>query len=122
MERKSSVVKARPSILAGTWYPEDKGTLSQLIDRYLSQAPKTDLRGQLIGLLAPHAGYVYSGLMAAYAYKQLQGLHFDTAIILGPNHHSIFRDIVVTDKDYYETPLGLVPVNRDLLARLSKKI
>ncbi len=103
--------KVREPAFAGQFYPDDKGRLASMIDGYLSSAPaRQDLWG-VRGLVSPHAGYVYSGPVAAHAYRQLKGSRYGTVIVLGPNHRSYMRKAYIPDADYYETPLGRVPVS-----------
>ncbi|MEA3459333.1 MAG: AmmeMemoRadiSam system protein B [Chloroflexota bacterium] len=101
----------RRSVIAGSWYPGTKDELEQMLDGFLAKAEKEELEGQLMGLIAPHAGYVYSGQVAAYAYKQLEGLSFDEVAVISPVHRMYVGRFAVTDKAYYETPLGLVEVD-----------
>jgi AmmeMemoRadiSam system protein B/AmmeMemoRadiSam system protein A len=75
--------------------------------------------------VVPHAGYIYSGPVAAYAYKGISGKSYDTVVIIGPSHRTRFRGISVYDVDRFETPLGAIPMDVDLNRRLissSKKI
>lgn len=113
----------RKSILAGTWYPGSNRELKATVDRYLANVPPALQVGDLIGLIAPHAGYVYSGQVAAYAYKQVQGLHpFDVVVVVSPLHRQYHGDFAINESDGYETPLGLVQVDRDLIDALSGKL
>lgn len=114
--------RIRPAALAGTWYPGTKATLQADIDRLLGAAQKIDLGGQLHGLVAPHAGYMFSGQIAAHAYKQLEGSSFSTAVIVGPSHRVYHPGILVSDKDYYQTPLGLVKVDNGSIKRLAEEV
>jgi len=99
----------KPAV-AGSFYPAERKELSNMIDDYLGRAQKRNVWG-IRGLVSPHAGYVYSGPVAAYGYKQLIGSRYDTVIILGPSHHVYFDKVSVGDADYYETPLGKVPIS-----------
>jgi AmmeMemoRadiSam system protein B len=76
----------------------------------------------LIGLISPHAGYAYSGQTAAYAYHQLQGLRVDTVVLMGPSHRAWVGDYAVSAEDAYETPLGLVPLDRAFIAELDERV
>lgn len=103
--------KVRSPAVAGQFYPADKGQLESMVDGYLSGAPaKLGVWG-VRGLVSPHAGYVYSGPVAAYGYRQLEGSRYGTVIVLGPSHKVYLQKAYIPDVDYYETPLGRVPVS-----------
>lgn len=92
--------------------------LADQVDRFLANVPREPLPGSLIALVAPHAGYVFSGQVAAYAYKQVQGKTFDTVILIGPSHRASFPGVSVYDRGGYETPLGTVPINVEMAREL----
>jgi len=110
----------REPAVAGVFYPKDPAELSKAIDSYLAAA-RVQPVGELRALVCPHAGYPYSGPVAAYAYKLLAGRSFDTVLVMGPSHYSDVRAGSVTDARLYRTPLGDVPVSEKarLLAMLS---
>lgn len=72
----------RESAIAGTWYPGRREELDALVARYLADAPAVTLGGELVGLVAPHAGYAYSGAVAAHAYRLLDGRHYDVVAVI----------------------------------------
>ena len=100
----------REPAVAGLFYPKDPVQLSLMIDRLLAAAPAAPV-GDLKAIVCPHAGYEFSGPVAAYAYKNLVGRHYDTVIILGPSHYALFDGASVPAVDAYRTPLGLVPIS-----------
>ena len=108
----------RPSILAGTWYPAKATILTRTIQRFLSQAEIQPVEGALKALIVPHAGYRYSGHVAAHAYRLLQNSPFTRAILIGPSHRAAFRGVSVNPQSGYETPLGVVPVDQELARRI----
>jgi AmmeMemoRadiSam system protein B len=108
----------RPSILAGNWYPGHPEKLKNMIQSFLKQAGSVPIRQKIYGLICPHAGYIYSGQTAAYAYNQMIGREFDTAVILSPMHHYGPGNYMINGDIAYETPLGNVPIDKDLLSRL----
>ncbi|MBC7264271.1 MAG: AmmeMemoRadiSam system protein B [Chloroflexi bacterium] len=114
--------RVRHSVIAGSWYPGNERALRQTIERYIQAVPPTKLEGDLIGLIAPHAGYMYSGQVAAYAYKALENLHFERVVIISPMHRLYAGPFVTTDQDYYETPLGLVKVDREMVTLIDQAI
>jgi AmmeMemoRadiSam system protein B/AmmeMemoRadiSam system protein A len=103
--------KVREPAVAGQFYPSDPGELAGQIDAYLTQAQAQPV-GELKALVCPHAGYVYSGPVAAYAYKLLEGRHYDTVVVMGPSHYAYMRACALPDAAEYRTPLGDVPISR----------
>ncbi|MBN2103105.1 AmmeMemoRadiSam system protein B [bacterium] len=112
----------RPSILAGTWYPKNPDKLKHMIQKYLDHVEIPSIKSRIFGLITPHAGYIYSGQTAAYGYKQLLHREIDVVAIFCPMHHYGPGNYVVNGDIAYETPLGDVPVNRNLLNRLKKYV
>ena len=102
----------REPAVAGAFYPEDVEELTTMVDAFLEAVE--DMDGEPIALIAPHAGYVYSGWVAAYAFKQLEGVTYDTIVIIGPNHHhATFTDISVYAEGAFQTPLGYTPIDEE---------
>jgi len=114
--------RIRRSVIAGTWYPGDAKTLRDEISRYLVMARPTGLPGELMGLIVPHAGYEFSGAVAAHAYKLLEGLSYEHVIVVSPVHRVYMGAFGVADADYYETPLGLVEIDSEMVDALSATI
>ncbi|MBN2516668.1 MAG: AmmeMemoRadiSam system protein B [Deltaproteobacteria bacterium] len=106
--------ETRTSIIAGAWYAGSPAVLKSDIEEFMANVPSDPVDGPIVAIVSPHAGYVYSGQVAAYAYKQIQGRTFDTVIIIGPSHRSYFHGASVYNKGGYKTPLGIVPVNIEL--------
>jgi AmmeMemoRadiSam system protein B len=115
----SSIAAIRPPAVAGSFYPAERSSLAKEIDVLLSRAERIAGSGSIVGLIAPHAGYRYSGLTAAYAYCQLRGAAFDTVVIVAPSHCEYFDGISVYNGDAYATPLGIVNVDAGLRERLT---
>ncbi len=105
----------RPSVLGGTWYPADPGDLRATVQRYLDEAAvAADVPDDIRGLVSPHAGYIYSGPVAAFAYRQVVGKHYDTVVVVAPNHADTGLDFsAVKIRGGYTTPLGVVPVDSE---------
>ncbi|MEW6088146.1 MAG: AmmeMemoRadiSam system protein B [bacterium] len=110
--------------VAGQFYPAGKDELIKMIDGYLSKANPPKIEGTLQGLISPHAGYVYSGPVAGYAYKILQDKKYKAVIILGASHHMPFSYGAVYYPDggdnYFRTPLGDVKINNTIPGKLLK--
>jgi AmmeMemoRadiSam system protein B len=103
-------MKVKRSTLAGTWYPARSQELAAQIDRWLGDADGGAAR-DLLALIVPHAGYAYSGAVAASGYRRLRARPLPRAVILAPSHRVAFRGIAVLEADAFETPLGLVPID-----------
>jgi AmmeMemoRadiSam system protein B len=110
---------ARRSVYAGSWYPGTKESLTRAVDEYLADVDQPLVAGELLGLISPHAGYDFSGRTAAYAYYQLQGRQVDTVVLLGPSHRAWVGDSAISNESAYETPLGLVPLDRAFIDDLA---
>jgi hypothetical protein len=107
----------RRSVLAGSWYPGSARTLRADIEQYLRNVPAPTLADRdPVGLIAPHAGYIYSGQVAAYAYRQVIDHFYDAVVLIGPSHRSAFRGVSVYAQGGFETPLGVMPVDEELAA------
>ncbi len=100
--------------VAGTFYPADKKSLQNSVEGFLTKAEKVSTDGKLLALISPHAGYIYSGQIAAYGYKQIQGSDINKVILIGPSHHSGFKGASVYTKGSFRTPLGEVKINEKL--------
>ncbi len=81
---------------------------------YFKAVPDLALTGEIVALIAPHAGYIYSGQIAAYAYKLICGKKYDAAFVVGPSHRVAFPGVSIYGGGGYETPLGVIPVNKSL--------
>ncbi len=101
----------RKSVIAGTWYPGNPRILRTDIENFLHDIPDRKIDGRITGLIVPHAGYVYSGQVAAHAYKIIKGEFFDAVIVIGPSHRTFFHGVSLYNRGGYETPLGVVPVD-----------
>ena len=110
--------RVRPSALAGGWYPQDAEELAAYVDAALQAARVAEPGGVLRALVAPHAGYRYSGATAAEVFSLVQGRRYERVIVLAPSHRSGFHGLSIADVDAYETPLGPVPLDRETIARL----
>ena len=104
--------------VAGSFYPSDKKTLSETVDGFLAKVEDRSDNGKLIALIAPHAGYQYSGQVAAYTYKQLKKRDIRTVILIGPSHHVAFDGAAIYAKGSLKTPLGKIKVDERLAESL----
>lgn len=107
----------RRAAVAGSWYPGRADALARAVDEYCAPVA-ADLDGDVIGLVAPHAGLMYSGPVAAYAYRQLEGRTYDVIVLVGPSHHVGFEGVSVMPRGAFQTPLGDLPISEDDAAAL----
>jgi hypothetical protein len=105
----------RPSPIAGTWYTDNPQALRREIQSYLAQAQEPEIQAEVIGLIAPHAGYRYSGPIAGYAYRTVQGKQVDVVAVFSPFHAYTGERLLTTRHSAYQTPLGLVSVEREMV-------
>ncbi len=114
---------ARPSPIAGQWYPGDPKALRERVQAFLDAASPGPIDGRLVGLVSPHAGYTYSGGVAAHAYRLVQDARYDVVAIVAPNHsirnHAPY---LMTGHAAYQTPLGKAPLASELVAALDARL
>jgi AmmeMemoRadiSam system protein B/AmmeMemoRadiSam system protein A len=99
-----------PSV-AGSFYPAEKDVLESTVQGYLDSATDSGVDGRPIAIISPHAGYVFSGQVAAYGYKHLRNI--DTVILIGSSHKKSFKGAAVFTTGAFRTPLGEVQVDRE---------
>jgi len=109
-----NMLYVRKPAVAGMFYPADKRVLEDEIKKYLDAAAPEDVDGKIIGIVSPHAGYVYSGPVAAFSYKLLIGKKYDVVVVISPSHREYISGSSVFDGDAYETPLGLIKVDKEI--------
>ena len=108
----------RPSAVAGQFYPEDKKELEKTLDGLLANADLPKIEGDVFGLLLPHAGYAFSGPVAAYGYKAIVGRKFDKVIIIGDSHCERFDGVSFWPEGSWQTPLGKVEIDTELAKKI----
>ena len=111
-------MKIRHQQVAGYFYPADKEKLRNDISLMLKVAKPEKSFDKIFGIVSPHAGYVYSGKTAAYAYNLLKNKNYSNVIIISPSHAEYFPGVSIYDGDAYETPLGLVELNNEIADKL----
>ena len=111
----------RPAAVAGQFYPGEPGTLRHTLEGLLAQAGETSLRGAPKALIVPHAGYIYSGPVAASAYAQLDALRgrIRRVVLLGPAHRVYVRGLALPGAERFATPLGEVPLDTEGMQRIA---
>ncbi len=106
--------KIRKATVAGYFYPSNPQKLSDEIETLLSISNPEITLQNITGIISPHAGYIYSGRTAAFAYNLLRNKPIDKVIIISPSHREYFPGVSIYNGDGYETPLGIVEINREL--------
>ncbi len=123
-------MNVRPSPIAGTWYPGSPDRLRRTINKFLEQVdtvPSTGLstgmpNGKIWGVVAPHAGYRYSGQVAAHAFACLYGLQPDLVVVISPLHSMHTAPLLTSAHDAYKTPLGLVEIDHTAVSQLDQSL
>ncbi len=122
VDEHETPVDIRPSPFAGTWYPGSADALAQSIDQYLNAATIQPLDGDVVGVIAPHAGHRYSGQVAAYAFRHLENLTPETVAVISPMHVPTADRVLTSAHEAYGTPLGIIPVDVDLLNKFQEEL
>ena len=110
----------RRAAVAGTWYPGTAAALASAVDAHLANADRQarDVAGRIAALICPHAGLIYSGPVAAHAYRLLRGRAFDVAVLVGPSHFVGFDGVAIYPSGGFETPFGVARIDETLAAAL----
>ncbi len=119
--KEMGMKEIREPAVAGAFYPDKPEILSRDVAKYLENARKDKLEGEIVALVSPHAGYVYSGQVAAYAYKLIEGKSFESVVVVAPSHHALFKGASLYDRGGFRTPLGVVPVDVELSKKMMEK-
>ena len=114
------MLDVRPSPIAGTWYEGHASALAQAVDEYLARAKLPELEGEVVAVIAPHAGHRYSGPVAGYAFAALRPRNPELVAVISPFHSLARYPLITTAHDAYGTPLGNVEVDKAALAELSQ--
>lgn len=112
--------KIRQAAVAGAFYPADPKALSEMINEMLAQATPPPIDGPILAAVAPHAGYPYSGPVAAYTFAALKGHKYSRVVVIAPSHYEAFDFTSVYDGDAYATPLGTIQVDKEFAHKLAK--
>src|SRR3990172_1934941 len=118
----TTISPIRPSPIAGAWYEGNPKALARIVDQYLDQAELPELPGEVVGVIAPHAGHKYSGSVAGYAFATVRGKVFDLVAVLSPMHQPAYEPLLTTAHDSYATPLGEIPVDKDAISNLDSRL
>jgi AmmeMemoRadiSam system protein B/AmmeMemoRadiSam system protein A len=111
----------RNPAVAGQFYTNDPAALRAEITEYLETASVKPISGEVIALVSPHAGYMYSGQVAAYGYRLIRGKRYDIVVVISPSHAEYFPYASVFSGTAYRTPLGDIPVDREAAQLIASK-
>lgn len=112
----------RPSPIAGLWYEGHPDSLRAEVDAYLDRAKIPALEGEVVGIIAPHAGHRYSGAVAGYAFAAVRGGNYPLVAVISPMHHPYFQPLLTSAHQAYATPLGAIPLEKTILAELDEAL
>lgn len=108
----------RPAQVAGYFYPANPEKLSKDLNLLLDVTKPKEKIENIFGIISPHAGYIYSGKTAAHAYNLLKGKNYKRVVIISPSHSEYFPGVCVFEGDAYETPLGILKVDKEFSRKL----
>jgi hypothetical protein len=112
----------RPSPIAGRWYPGDSSQLADSIDGYINAAQVPDIEGEVVGIIVPHAGHVYSGPVAGYAFKAIRDMQPELVVVVSPMHQPYSQPFLTCAHQAYRTPLGTIKIDRNAVSLLSDEL
>jgi AmmeMemoRadiSam system protein B len=118
----ATITPVRPSPIAGAWYEGNPKALAHIVDQYLDQAELPELPGEVIAVIAPHAGHKYSGPVAGYAFAAVRGRSYDLVAVLSPMHQPYYEHLLTSAHAAYGTPLGEMPVDQQAVADLDARL
>jgi AmmeMemoRadiSam system protein B len=118
----NTALDLRPSPIAGQWYPGDPQRLAREVDEYVAAAQLPAVPGEVIAVLAPHAGHRYSGPVAGYAFAALRGLSPELVAVISPMHYPYPQPLLTTAHGAYVTPLGVIPVDQPAVGALDERL
>jgi len=118
----NTITDIRPSPLAGRWYPAQPKKLAESVDGFIQEAQIPKIKGKILALVSPHAGHIYSGPVAGYAFNAVAGLDPDLIVILSPYHQFHPGAILTSGHQAYQTPLGEVPLDRESMDFVNRSL
>jgi hypothetical protein len=113
--------KIRFSAVAGQFYPAQKQNLERMLKNFFEEVKIPEIKGEIFGMIVPHAGYIFSGFVAAHCYKAIKDKNFETVILIGDSHYERFDGVSVWDGGEWETPLGRIKVNEKLAQKILRE-
>jgi hypothetical protein len=113
---------ARPSPIAGRWYPGDARQLAESVDEYMKVAELPEIIGEVMAVIAPHAGHRYSGPVAGYAFAAVRGIQPDLVAVVSPMHHPYAQPLLTSAHMAYQTPLGQIMIDQEAIEALNTEL
>jgi hypothetical protein len=104
--------------VAGMFYPDNAGQLSGMIDEFIKNANPEAISGDIFALICPHAGYGFSGQVAAFGYKLIRGKPYRTVVVIGTSHYYGFNGVSVYPEGIFRTPLGDIKIDAEFAQKL----
>jgi AmmeMemoRadiSam system protein B len=112
-------MSVRPPAVAGSWYPGSASALSAAVEQYLGGVDDAPIGlSSLAAIVAPHAGLMYSGPVAAHAYRLLRHHRFEVIVLVGPSHFVGFEGVAIHSKGGFRTPLGVASIDEECASAL----
>jgi len=117
-----NMINCRPSPLVGRWYPAHPKELADSVDSYIQAAQIPEIQGKILALVSPHAGHIYSGPVAGYAFRSISNLNPELVVILSPFHQYHPDAILTSGHQAYETPLGEISIDRESVELVNRSL
>jgi MEMO1 family protein len=112
----------RPSPISGRWYPGDPQRLAESVDSYINAARIGTIEDDVVGIIVPHAGHTYSGPVAGFAFKAIQGLKPELVVVISPMHQPYLQSFLTCGHNAYRTPLGTIRIDNESVSALSEAL
>jgi AmmeMemoRadiSam system protein B len=112
-------VTIRPAAVAGTWYPARPGALAREVDEYVAAVTSPFPRGPIVGIVVPHAGIMFSGPVAAHAFKAVSSQQYDVAVLVGPSHFVAFEGVAAYPDGAFDCPFGPIPIDDEAVRAIA---
>lgn len=119
--RSAEKASVRQAAVAGSFYPGDPKQLARTVDDLLARAGTSEITEPIVAVVSPHAGYPYSGAVAANSYAVLKGHKYQRVVVIAPSHYEGFDFTSVFNGDTYSTPLGNIAIDKEFAAALVKQ-
>ncbi len=118
----AEITDIRPSPIAGQWYPGSPNRLSTSVESYIDAAEVPEIDGEVIALVAPHAGFMYSGPVAGHAYAAVRGLKPELVAVISPMHQPYSHPLLTSHHDAYQTPLGSLIIDEQAVQDVHERL
>lgn len=117
-----NIMDIRKSVVSGSFYPETEEEIKRYIEHFNSNFTiENELQIDVKALIVPHAGYIYSGFTANLAYNISSKKQFENIVVIGPSHRHYLKGASIADFKEYETPLGNIEINQEMIKNLKEK-